>query len=292
MIGTITFFPPTFKRDGYSYATNPVISGQDFTCSGGETSGVIYDVVDNKNTSIVTVHTDTETTKFEIQDTGATTAHYSNYIIVDNHNLNDAGSDVRVGYPTYVNPTSAYAGTLGSELTAQTLNGNYVDLVSANGVLLINHALTASTSSTMYIEFQPNAAQIIFSDDIEIGEIIFGKSFTPAFNPEEPKILSNFEGVTVNRTWGGQKISIKRFGERKVWELNWPVVNESDKDEFIRVWTDCNGPFLPFYIDLGESTNPQLYYVRFVENSLQIDRLTNNAYKVSVKIEEEVYHAN
>ncbi len=287
MIGTITFYPNKIWSAGFDAAAEPSVTTQGYTCSGGESTGPAYDLLDAKRASVITIDTASETTDFTIDYDLTANIADADFTIIDNHNLATADAKIRFRYydSSWITATmpNAYSGLLGSELTSESISSNVI-AKPTDGVLLA--IITPDDFLNEFAWSFDGATE--FNVDITMGEILIGISFTPAVSPEEPTIISNYDGITVNRTWGGQNIAVKRYGERKAWRLTWPVVDEDDKDEFIRVWNDCNGPMYPFYIDLGEATNPQLYNVRFIDHSLQIQRLSANAYKVSVSVESEV----
>ena len=75
---------------------------------------------------------------------------------------------------------------------------------------------------------------------------------------------------------------------REAWSLTWDVITASNKADIETVWTITDGPRYPFYIDLGEAATPQLYYVRFMQDTLRFTKLTNDAYTCTINIESEV----
>ena len=283
MTDKIVFYPNLIYSVGFTKSSEPSIIGQGFSASGGETSGGVYDLVDSRRTSVVTVDTDGETDDFQI-DFDLSSQITADFMIVDNHNLNTAGTEITVRFgagDTSISVTSCYSGTLGSSLSSES-TGTAIE-ISNDGILLMKFA----DSNSAYWNLLVSDIET-FSADVTAGEWVIGKSFSPSTAPDHIDLVKNYDGIIVNKTMGGQKISKKRYDERKRWTLKWQYVNSSDKDNFETLFETIEGQRYPFYVDLGESAYPVLYFVRLVENSISIKRLTSNAYEVSFSIESEV----
>lgn len=289
-IGTVIFYPNYIHYAGYDVTAEPSVVTQNYACSGAETTGPAYDVVDDKRTAELTVDTSGETDNFNIDFDLSANITAANFAIVDNHNFSTASAQIQVGYGgTGQSLSTAYAGTLGSATAAMTITTNVVKDPITDGILLINFSGTRTAQNWEIYSTYESDFGVEYSDDVTIGEIAIGVSFTPSIAPDiNPIEVQNFDGVLVRRSKGGQNSSLKLYGERKSWQLNWSYISNTDKTGFQKVYEVTEGPRHPFWIDLGESATPQLYYVRFVANSLSIRKLTANAYEISVIIESEV----
>ena len=98
-------------------------------------------------------------------------------------------------------------------------------------------------------------------------------------------------GVRVLRSKGGHKYGFKEHGEARRWQLNWNYFTAAERTALKEVWAATDGGRYPFYIDIGENTNPTLYLVRFAMSQLVFKKVadgTNKAYAVSIIIEEEI----
>lgn len=287
-IGTVVFYPNGIWGAGYAAATEPSVVTQGYSCSGAETTGAAYDLVDAKRGTVITVDTSGEATDFSFDIDLSANITSSDFMILDNHNLGTADADATFRYDagnTGLTVSTVHSGTLGTALSAMSIGGGTEFEITNDGILLEKH--TAQTSSNFNILIEDTDGDN-FDADVTAGEWFVGKSFTPSTAPDQPEIMSNFDGVNVTRALGGVNSSHVRYGERLAWKLKWEYVSESDKDEFLRVWQDTEGPRYPFYIDLGEESTPCLYMVRFVENSFRIQKLAAQAYELSFIIESEV----
>ena len=286
MIGDVKLYANLLWGAGFNSENEPGVAGQNYVCSGGETSGPAYDLVDAKNTSVITLDTNGETTDFSIEF-DLTNDIEVDSIIVDAHNFRTADAKIDIHYEDGVydiqaTMNTAYSGTLGTALAAQTITSSVVQN-PADGILLMN-----LTAIDMTVSLLRGDGATTFNADVTIGEIYLCKKMEFSIAPETPEIIRNYNGITINESRGGQKSSYKRFGERKAWRLNWPILSETDKDNFLTVVETTEGRRYPFYIDLGEAATPQLYFVRFVQDSISLKKLTTNAYSLSFEVEAEV----
>lgn len=281
-IGDVTFYPNYLHHAGFSPTAEPSINGETYTCSGGETTGAAYDLLDNKRTSVVTLDTNGETSTPNIDVDTTENITLFDFAILDNHNLKTCDATASVG----ITGIHAYTGTLGTELTSDSLVSDNIT-ISHDDLLLITIDSPSYTGASFTVDFTSLSGA--YDADMEFGEIAVGVSFTPSIAPDI-NIVENqsYEGVTVIRSKGGQKYGFETFGERKSWSLTWSYMTNADKESFQTVYEVTKGPKIPFWIDLGEATNPKLYYVRFVQNSLSVRQLTANAFEISVIIESEV----
>jgi len=285
-VGTIVFYANGIWGAGYSVTAEPSVVTQGYACSGAETSDAVYDLVDAKRGTVVTVDTNGETTDFQLDLDLTASIASSDFMILDNHNFGSADGDLTFRYAagnTGLTVASCHSGTLGSALTAMSLGGGTEFVITNDGILLEKH--TAQSSANFNVLCADNNT---FTADVTLGEWFVGKSFTPAMAPDQPEIIRNFDGISVSRTLGGQNSSVKRYGKRQAWKLTWPIVEEADKILFETLLDTIEGPRFPFYIDLGEEATPCLYFVRYVENSFNVKKLKAQAYKISMYIESEV----
>jgi hypothetical protein len=282
--GSVVFYPNYAWYLGYVATAEPV-TNLTFTCSGGETSGSLYDIVDGKRSTVVTVDSDTDTAFYFDWDLSATGDF--DFCVIDEHNLKDIEANTRIqnGAGTTQTINDAWSGPLGGPLAAENISSNIVDIPDYNEMLLI-HA-DSSFSDNEFRVYVSNGEGMV--GDATIGEITFGLRFEPSIAPEILPIEgANYDGVTVRRTKGGQNISHGFYGERKVWRLKWNYMNSTDFAALQTVIQATSGPRYPFYIDLGESATPHLYFVRFLDNHFHHRKLTTGAYEVSLLIESEV----
>ena len=285
----VTFYPNLIHYAGFDASAEPGLSNQNYACSGGETTGPGYDLVDNRRDNVLTFDTNGEADN-PVINMVMTTAYEINFVIVDNHNFNTADADLLIVYnwgtsTDTLTGHSAWSGTLGSALSAETIS-NYRVLVPADGICL--NTFTAATDEDWGLEI-PDNDDDNFNADVTLGEIAIGKSFSPAHSPEI-NIVSSYRmpGYT-NISGGGQKYGYAiHTNYQRAWRLNWQFMSDANKTSLENIFKYTNGTQYPFYIDLGEAATPQLYYVRFVPNSLDFTQLTNDAWAVTVAIEEEI----
>ena len=281
---SVTFYPNLIQYAGFDAAAEPSNAGETYTCSGGETSGPLYDLLDNRRTNICTWDTNGESvvTTARIDVSSSIT---NDFCIIDNHNLNscDVNIDIEQG-GSEVSINSSYSGTLGSELSADSS----ISVPDADGVSLF---LTIGASDTQWeIEMTPDTAN--FTADIYIGEICLGTSFAPDFNPElQPTFGYDLPGSSYRESEGGQRYGFSTHtNERRAWHFQWKYMSDADKSLLEDIFLFTGGVKFPFYIDLGPilgATNPQLFYVRFMR-PLSFKGITKDAWQVDIYIEEEI----
>lgn len=290
-IGDITFYPNYVQYIGFTASAEPSITGETYSCSGDETTGGAYDLVDNKRGTPVTIDTLSQTTQPLIDfDLSSTPADAFDFAILDYHNLATADGNVTIQYSTSSTTCevlTAYSGALGEVLTSVSiLPVTYFVENPPDGILIFT--FTSQTSANWNFKFYAHTPS--YDANLSIREAIIGKKYAVTIAPDlNPLIISNYHGVVVKKTPAGQNQGFGNYtGERKAWQLNWSVLSETHKNGILKVWQVCNGNKFPFYIDLGEAEYPKLYYVRFVDNSLTFRKLSAAAYEVSVMIESEV----
>jgi hypothetical protein len=274
---------------GFSATAEPSISGQVATMSGAETSAdtPLYDLLDNVRTRLLSIDTSGETTAADIQiETTATMS--CNFVIIDNHNLKTADAFYRLeqGDAPIETMSVAYSGTLGSALSADTIDGNDEEItVVADGVSLAK--FTAATDPRWEIIIDDVST---FDADVTLGEIVLGTSFTPARSPElNQSFKYMYKTAGFSESGGGKKYGFAaNTTSQRQWTLRWKVISDSDLSSFLTLYDVTCGPKFPFYIDFGLDATPRLYRVRFIENSLSFTQLTKDAWSLSVTVEEEI----
>lgn len=281
----VTFYPNYIHYVGYAAADEPSITTQGYACSGGETTGPAYDLVDGRRTSVITVDTSGEATDFTVDFDLTANITNCNFCIVDNHNFLTATANlvIRNNVNTEMTPT-AYSGTLGAQLSAVNLSSNIM-LIPTDGVLLATFA--ASSENNWDLSFTDfDAAN--YSADVTMGEVVLGVSFSPAISPEINVVKGYQYGSSYVQSDGGQRYGFNKFASRKTWILNWAYMSEANKTSLEAVFAITQGSRYPFYINLGETSPPTIYLVRFATDALEFTQKTAGAYGISIKVEQEI----
>ena len=284
---SVTFYPNLIHYSGYDAAAEPTNNGETFTSSGGETTGVLYDLTDNRRTNKTTWDTSGQSVDTTIRvDTTASMS--CDYCIIDNHNLNAAITDIDIEQGgSNITLTTSYSGTLGSELTADAAAG----VPDADGITLIQFTAVADTQ--WEVELNDTVAIGNFEADIYIGEIALGNYYELTQNPElQPNFGYDFPGSSYRETDGGQRYGFSTHeNSRRSWRMTWKYLNDNQKLTLeTNVFKFTRGMKYPFYIDLAGplgNTSPTLYYVRFMR-PLSFTGLTKDAWQVTMDIEEEI----
>ena len=279
MLGDVKIYANKVWDVGYG-SGKPSISGETYESSGGETSGIVYDIADAKRGSVVTIDSSVQSTSIAVDISSASSITVDT-MIIDNHNLSTADAE-HVGSTFTVD--SSHSGVLGTALSEDTVIGGNIEFDS-DGISILKYSADY-TSISHKIELEPLST--IYSADITIGEMYVCKEMAFSVAPDQPTFIRNYDGVEVATSFGGQKYGVERYGERKAWSIVFPVLTETDIDNFEEVVRLTRGNKRPFYIDLGESSTPHLYFVRFLQNSIQWRKLNTNAYSLSFDIESEV----
>ena len=281
-ITQVTFYPNEIQYCGFDPNAKPSISGNGFTCSGGETSGVGYDVVDNRRSAVITLDTDGETAlaTFDFDLYAAITN--ANFLIIDNNNLKTADAKVLLDHGGVgIELINSWFGALGSALAKYTVTPGVVD---TDGIALFTFANTTDDNWEVSIDDVST-----FDADVTIGELIIGKRFTPATNCElgEPAEFGyTDEGVALITNKSGKRYALKEHSERRRWNLEFRYVSASDLTEFQRIFRVTRG--CPLYVSLdSDSATPTLYRVRIM-NAYNARPIAAGAYEVSVYLEEEL----
>ena len=174
-IGDVTFYPNYIHYAGYDATAEPSASGETYTCSGGETSGALYDLLDNRRSSVVTFDSNGEASSPTIDFDTTNDVSLFSFVIIDNHNLDSANAGVEVQASTVKQAIDAsYAGALESATELQSVGDNVVDCES-DGVLLILLDDPPTDNDIQIVTRPPLGG---YTADITIGEIAVGIAFS------------------------------------------------------------------------------------------------------------------
>ena len=282
---SVTFYANSIQKAGFDAVNEPTLSGETYTNSGGETTGPLYDLLDNRRTNVVTMDSLSQTNIMTVR-IDLTTSITCTALIIDNHNLKTAACicDFEQG-AVDVSIISSHSGTLGTALTDDSPGATFVP--SADGVTLMTFTSAADTRWDLQINDVS-----AYDADVTIGEILLSAEFAPAHNPEYGSDLDyRMDGSEFTESDGGQRYGFSTHSnDRRAWRLTWKFMSDSDMSNLEDIFFFTRGSKFPFYIDLqdieGNST-PTLYYVRFMR-PLRFKQLTKDAWQVTVDIEEEI----
>ncbi len=279
------FYPNYINYVGYDKTAEPSITTQGYTCSGGESTGPAYDLLDGRRTTVIAIDTNGEATDFTVDFDLTANITLCNFCIIDNHNFATAQAELKIRYnvSTEVTPT-AWGGALGSQLTVTNVTDNLISRPD-NGMMLA--IFTGATENNWDIIFNDEGG-LNYAADVTMGEVFLGVSCTPSISPNINPTKSYMYGSTVLRADGGQKYGFKHHGARRGWRLSWDYLSSTDKTNLEKVFAVTEGMRYPFYVDLGETSPPTLYLVRFNQESLDFQQKTVNAYGLTIDLEEEI----
>lgn len=283
----VTFYPNLIQKNGFDATAEPSITGNNYVSSGSETTGALYDLLDNRRTNVVTIDSSGESGQIVIR-TDVTSAMNCDFCIIDNHSLNSAGAACDILQGTVgVSIANSYSGTLGSELSDDSPGGTFTP--GADGITLV----TFTDASDTRWELTMDETVANFAADITMGEIVLGNAWGPPTNPElQPLFNYDMPGSSFRESDGGQRYGFSTHSNsRRAWRLTWKYMSDQSKltlETNVFNWT--RGGKYPLYVDLGPvlgDTNPRLYYVRFMK-PLSFTGITKDAWQVTVDIEEEL----
>jgi len=282
---SVTFYPSLIQHSGFDAAAEPSNSGETFTSSGGETTGALYDLLDNRRTNKTVWDTNGESVVTTVR-VDVTNTILCDFCIIDNHNLNSTEVDLDIEQGgSNITLTNSYSGTLGSELSADGTAGT----PDVDGITLITFDAVSDTQW----EIEMNMDADPFNDDAEMGELVLGNSYVTDTNPElQPLFGYDMPGSSFRESDGGQRYGFSTHeNSRRSWRLTWKYMSDQKKLGLeTNLFKYTRGTKYPFYIDLGDvlgATNPQLYYVRFMR-PLSFTGITKDAWQVTIDIEEEL----
>lgn len=284
----VTFYPNYIHNVGFIATAEPTIVGQGFASSGGETTGAAYDLVDSSRDNLITIDTNGEATDFTIDFDLTSNIGDVDFCIIDKANLPSAFAAYGISHGGVALTPVAWAGVLGEELNSINITSDRADAdayIAGDDVLLL---LVSSTTDNNWeidvIDFEASN----FTADVTIGEISIGKKFASSYAAKAGIIKSSDWGTNILKSKGGQKYGFRSYGEARRWQLSWEFISAAERTNFETVWQITEGKRFPFYIDLGENSDPTLYFVRFAMTELRFVELTTDVYSVNIIIEEEI----
>lgn len=283
---SVTFYPNYCFYVGFPPSTEPTITGETYTRSDGETQPApVFDLLDNNDNTIVTIDSSAQTTTpvIDIDLTASITS--ADFVIIANHNLGTDRAWVSITHGgTGTTEESCYSGALGEETGEVTLDAGEFQFSSSDedGTAVMNFA--AASDDNWEINFGYDASH---AADITIGEIAVGKKYSTSINPDRVIEYSAEYGNIINQAMGGGRHGIQTHGRRRGWVLSWTYLTLSDITSIETVFQITGGDLRPFWIDLGEGTNPQLYFVRFAA-PLQYRKTTASIFEWQLAVEEEL----
>ena len=286
---SVIFYANSIMARGFDAAAEPSVAGQIATMSGGEASddpAPLYDLLDNRRTNTLSLDTNGETAAATIQ-IETTLSLTATAMIADNHNFKTADAKYHVTQGGVVVTTSAaYSGTLGSELSADSISAD-IATAGADGVSLLLFASAADLTWQLVVDDVAT-----FDADVTLGEIVLSSGLATTTNPElQPIFGHDIPGASFRETEGGQRYGFSTHNNsRKSWRMTWKYMTYAQKGNLEDVYTFTRGSKHPFYIDLSGplgNTNPTLFYVRFMK-PLNFTGITKDAWQVVIDIEEEI----
>jgi len=296
----VTFYPPYNLRYGHA-AGKPDIGTQNGTSSDGtaiSAGGQCNDVADGRRSAKLTIDTSGEADDATIDLTSADTvsnidAANWDFFIIDNHNLDEATAGAcgismnsASDFSNQVGLSSALSGALGSATEDCTVSSDIITDIKANGITVAT--TTSTNANSAYRRLNLTDAQN-FAADITIGEITMGKKFTAPFRPDlGVSYDSQYSGVKVNRSQGGQAYSTKRYGRMRSWSLNFNLLDSTAKTNFEVFFDIVEGVRLPFHFSLdSDSATPTFYYGR-LSSAPSVKEVALERYSVKIQISEEL----
>ena len=303
-VSKVKFYPPYNLYYGHA-AGKPDIGNQDGTSSDGtaiSAGGQCNDVADGRRSAKLTINTNGEANDATIDLTSADTASNIDaanwdFLIVDNHNLDTAtngGSAIEIrsgdlsGAGDLVGLSSALSGTLGSATAACAVSSNIITDLIADGITVMTTTSSNASSANRRLHLDRTGG-LSYTADITIGEITMGKKFTAPFRPDlGVSYDSQYSGVKVNRSQGGQAYSTKRYGRMRSWSLNFNLLDSTAKTNFEVFFDIVEGVRLPFHFSLdSDSATPTFYYGR-LSSAPSVKEVALERYSVKIQISEEL----
>jgi len=297
----ITFYPNYLHYNSsdpesgtnFSPSVEPSIVTETYTSSGGETTGPAYDLVDGKANTKITIDTGTGTTSWSIDFDLSSAMQNITTIIIANHNLKTADGRV-IARKAGVNQTPLTNNIEGVYTLDQTYHGFVcfdVDQSSGDYFIPAEDGLSIfkiSSGSNTAWELAFDFVTAAWDTDVTIGEIGFSASFTPDIRPNLITREDLFFGTELQATKGGQNYGHGSHGERKGFSLTYEYMTLSQKQSMELVYKTTKGGRHPMWVDLGEGSEPIIYYCRFVPDSWNVQELTGGAYMISFDLITEV----
>ena len=117
------------------------------------------------------------------------------------------------------------------------------------------------------------------------GNFFMGAARTPSVdcNYGQPLIYDR-TGVKISETDGGNVFSIKRYGLKRIWTIQYEAINDADMAILTGLESDCDGPHRPF---IFTDSDGALYYGR-MNSQMQATPTTAGLWDVTFQIREEI----
>jgi len=117
-----------------------------------------------------------------------------------------------------------------------------------------------------------------------LSEVILGKTLTFPFNPNLNSKESKQFGVDVIESYGGNEYANKRHDGKRMWELSFSNLSETDKTNFEAMRDAISTNFLKF-IYFDDSLH---YWVRALNGSFEFTEVAFQSYNMNIKIVEQL----
>ena len=290
---SVTFYPNYIHNVGFNAAVEPSVVGQNGNHSDGETfsagDGGMFDLVDSSRDNLLTIDTNGEAGDFDFDFDLTSNIADADFVIMDKVNLGSAQADTTIIHGVSGIPSQAgWTGVLGNQMLATNVASfwHISEEISVTDDIIL-YLFDATTDDDWTVKFRDFEAGN-FSADVTAGEITIGKKFATDYTPKIGLIESSDFGTGILRSKGGHKYGFKNYGAARRWALKWKYFTAAEKTTLEAVWAVTEGKRYPFYIDLGENTNPTLYYVRFAMDRPVFTCIGKDAYAVTIVIEEEI----
>jgi hypothetical protein len=291
---SVTFYANYIHAAGFVATAEPTITGEGWTASGGETDNgaegnPAYDLVDNKTTAVITIDTNGESSDPIIDIDCTANIINADFVIIDASNFNTANADVDItASGGAVTLSSAYQGVRGSAMTVCSGGDPIADTSDdgADGIILLNFDEAVSSDQNFEINISTSTT---YAADVTIGEIAVGVICATTYSANVNPLHSyKYQGVDVSQSAGGQRYATKRYGKQRAWRLSFDMITDTDKTNLETMFDVVDGMHHPFWIDFGEADTPQLYFVRFMQDSLNFQKQTHALWTLSIEVEEEL----
>ena len=155
---------------------------------------------------------------------------------------------------------------------------------NTNGVII--NTYTSVNARYWYVTVNDEQDTAI-NTDLEIGEIMLAKSFSPSVNPTVGlSEVQDYSGIDVVQKYGGGSDLNERHGRRRIWTFTWDYLTNDDKASFQLMLEQTKKRILYFTLN-NDAAFPVLYCGRILE-AVEINTLVFQAYGLSITIIEEI----
>ena len=190
------------------------------------------------------------------------------YIILGGNNLYSITGAISVGHTDQSDYSSIVASVA------------YTAATASDEPTMLRNFLAASTDRYWEINLMS------LDSDVEIGNIFIGTDLIhPVPNIWPFPYGDRFDGISLLTGSGGTRHSVKSYGERKVWNLDWEAIDETHKGYFDTWKAIVEGPHYPFYFS---DKDGNLYFVRAVQSEILTVETAYQMYSVRLRLEEEL----